>query len=185
MSLVRLCYASRATFKPYTIDGMDRHVAEILAQSRRNNQRRNLVGALYYANGIFFQCLEGEEADIDALLVALGEDDRHKDLKILSRTPIRERAFRDWEMKFAMLDREIRQFLRDHGLGKFDPYRFSDAMTGELVDVLLAARDVQEDELLSVIGHPVVAARPSSPVTLLMLMCAVLAISLAAVLLNR
>jgi hypothetical protein len=153
MSLIRLCYVSRATFKPYTVNGMDQQVAGILSQSRINNQRRNLVGALYYANGVFFQCLEGEESAIDQLLAQLQLDSRHTDLRVLSRLPIRERAFQDWEMKFAMLDREIRQFLREQQLPKFDPYKFTPAMTGELVKVLLAAQDVETEQLEAVVSH--------------------------------
>lgn len=184
MSIIRLCYASRATFKPYTIDGMDHHVAEILAQSRRNNQRRNLVGALYYANGIFFQCLEGEEAEIDALLVALREDDRHKDLTILSRTSIDERVFQDWEMKFAMLDHEIRQFLHEYGLGKFDPYRFSAEMTEQLIRVLVTAQDVQNEQLANAIGRTAPVYRQAAPVTTVMLMGALLTLTFMALLFN-
>ena len=147
MSLIRLCYVSRATFKPYTVNGMDQQVAGILSQSRINNQRRNLVGALYYANGVFFQCLEGEESAIDQLLAQLQLDSRHTDLRVLSRLPIRERAFQDWEMKYAMLDREIRQFLREQHQAKFDPYKFTPAMTEELVKVLLAAQDVESEQI--------------------------------------
>lgn len=152
MSLIRLCYVSRATFKPYTVNGMDQQVARILSQSRLNNQRRNLVGALYYANGVFFQCLEGEESAIEQLLAQLQQDSRHTDLRILSRLPIRERAFQDWEMKFALLDREIRQFLREQHQAKFDPYQFTPAMTEALVKVLLAAQDVETEQLETVIA---------------------------------
>lgn len=154
MSLVRLCYVSRATFKPYTVGGvMDPEVAGILSQSRTNNQKRDLVGALYYANGVFFQCLEGEESAIGHLLEKLGKDSRHKDLQVLSKTPIQVREFQDWEMKFAMLDREIRQFMREQHLGKFDPYKFTPAMTEELVKVMLAAKDVDNAQLESVAGQ--------------------------------
>ena len=159
MSLIRLCYVSRATFKPYTVNGMDQQVAGILSQSRINNQRRNLVGALYYANGVFFQCLEGEESAIDRLLEQLQQDSRHTDLRVLSRVPILERAFQDWEMKFAMLDREIRQFLREQQHAKFDPYKFTPAMSEELVKVLLAAQDVETEQLEAVAVHQ---PRPSS-----------------------
>jgi len=153
MSLVRLCYVSRATFKPYTVDGMDQQVAGILSQSRTNNQKRDLVGALYYANGVFFQCLEGEESAVSHLLERLRQDSRHQDLQVLSKTSIQVREFQDWEMKFAMLDREIRQFMRDQQLGKFDPYKFTPAMTEALVKVLLAAQDVDSAQLESVAGR--------------------------------
>ena len=153
MSLVRLCYVSRATFKPFTVDGIDQQVAAILSQSRTNNQKRNLVGALYYANGVFFQCLEGEESAVNHLLEKLQQDSRHQDLQVLSRTPIQVREFQDWEMKYALLDREIRQFMREQHLGKFDPYKFTPAMTEELVRVMLAAKDVDSAQLESAVGQ--------------------------------
>jgi hypothetical protein len=68
--LQRMVYASRATFAPSRQgNGIDVEVARILMQSRRNNPRRGLVGALYYGDGAFFQCLEGEPAAIDEVYV--------------------------------------------------------------------------------------------------------------------
>jgi hypothetical protein len=132
---------------------MDHQVAEILTQSRVNNQKNNLVGALYYANRVFFQCLEGEESAIDQLLEKLRRDSRHQDLKVLRREVIQTRRFQDWEMKFAMMDREIREFLHQHHLGKFDPYHFTPEMTEALVNVLLAAQDVDSAEVEFAAGH--------------------------------
>jgi len=62
-------------------------------------------------------------------------------------------------MKFAMMDREIRLFLREQQLPKFDPYKFTPAMTEALVGMLLAAQDVETEQLEAVVGH---SHRPSS-----------------------
>jgi hypothetical protein len=143
-SLLRLVYVSRATFKPFNMElgkGLDGHVIKILNQSRRNNQKRNLVGALYYGNGCFFQCLEGEKSDIDTLYAILEQDPRHKDLKILSSNPIEERAFHSWEMKYATIDQEVRVLLRKYKFSKFDPYHFNQQMIDELVAMLQRADD--------------------------------------------
>lgn len=57
-NLIRLTYVSKATFKPFGgADGVDKKVAQILSVARRENKKNNLVGALYYGNGCFFQCL--------------------------------------------------------------------------------------------------------------------------------
>ena len=142
--LVRFVYVSRATFKPFDAgseSGLDANVVKILNQSRKNNQKRNLVGALYYGSGCFFQCLEGAKADIDALYATLLNDPRHKDLKILSSKPIDRIHFTSWEMKYATIDQEVRVFLRKYNLAKFDPYNFTPEMTDELVATLQQAED--------------------------------------------
>ncbi len=144
--LSRLSYASKATFKPFNaVDGVDANVANILSTARRENRKNNLVGALYYGNGCFFQCLEGQKSDIDALYAKLEKDPRHTDLKVLSIEPIQQVGFVSWEMKYAQIDQEVRAFLKNHQLGKFDPYRFSPEMTAELVAVLQKADEGLSD----------------------------------------
>lgn len=144
--LIRMSYASKATFKPFNaVDGVDANVANILSTARRENRKNNLVGALYYGNGCFFQCLEGQKSDIDALYAKLEKDPRHTDLKVLSIEPIQQVGFVSWEMKYAQIDQEVRAFLKNHQLGKFDPYRFSPEMTAELVAVLQKADEGLSD----------------------------------------
>lgn len=143
-TLYRLVYASRATFKPFKLgveNGLDGNVAKILGESRQNNQKRNLVGALYYGGGCFFQCLEGDKQDIDALYTKLLKDSRHRDLKVLKYQPVDKIAFTNWEMKYATIDQEIRAFLHKYHLAKFDPYRLDSAMIDELLDTLEQAQD--------------------------------------------
>ena len=149
-NLYRFAYASRSTFKPFnTKDGVDVNIAQILQVARKNNQKNNLVGALYYGNGCFFQCLEGTKQDIDALYSKLLKDPRHKDLKVLLSEPIQERGFSSWEMKFATIDHEVRSFLREHNVHKFDPYQFGTDMTKKLVDMLQKADDALNQQQLA------------------------------------
>lgn len=162
--LIRVTYASRATFKPFeSVGEVDSTIQHILHQARTNNQKNNLVGALYYGHGCFFQCLEGGKADIDRLLQTLKADPRHKELKILSTQPIKKRIFSDWEMKYATIDHEVRQFLRQHHLVKFDPYRFDAQMTAELVDTLQRAdRQADDLDLLNAVHTDIVHAGAAS-----------------------
>ena len=61
MSLIRLAYASRASFRPSgNASGVEPEVGRILMTSLRNNPREGIVGGLYYGDGYFFQYLEGE-----------------------------------------------------------------------------------------------------------------------------
>ena len=147
--LIRMAYASKATFKPFNTEkGVDGNVADILTTARRKNRQNNLVGALYYGNGCFFQCLEGRKQDIDALYAKLEKDLRHTELLVLSVEPIEQVGFLSWEMKYAQIDQEVRAFLKSHQLGKFDPYRFTPEMTAELIAVLQKADEgIADDEL--------------------------------------
>lgn len=160
--LIRFVYVSQATFKPFSVGAdseIDSYVINILNQSRKNNKNRNLVGALYYGNGCFFQCLEGQKTDIDALYQILLQDPRHKNLKILSSQPIEKIGFSSWEMKYATIDQEVRTFLRKYSLAKFDPYRFTPAMTDELVSTLQQA----EDEISTAALEKIAGSLPELP----------------------
>ena len=91
-SLTRIIYISRSTFKWSVNDGgIEPAVARILSKSRINNRKNGLVGVLYFGEGCFFQCLEGETATIEALYAKLLKDPRHKDLKVLVRKSIIKR----------------------------------------------------------------------------------------------
>jgi hypothetical protein len=70
-SLYRLVYASRATVVTVDDASVNANLARILMQSRKNNPPQGLVGALYYADGCFFQVLEGPRAAVDALYAKL------------------------------------------------------------------------------------------------------------------
>jgi hypothetical protein len=139
--IVRLVYASRATFKPFSnvnnAGRMDENIVNILEISRNKNANNQLVGVLYYGHGHFFQCLEGSQKSIDQLYEKLLKDTRHTDLKILSNQTIDKLGFLGWEMKFATTDMEIRSFLKSYNMARFDPYKFDSKMTEGLVEILL------------------------------------------------
>lgn len=107
--------------------GIEPSVARILVQSRINNARRGLVGALYFGDGCFFQCLEGRADEVDRLYAALLQDPRHTDLKVLARRPIERTSFSTWSMKYVPLDAPMKALLRQQGLPGFNPCRFGEA----------------------------------------------------------
>jgi hypothetical protein len=133
----QLVYASRASFKPAANGGgVEPEVARILAQSRHNNPRRQLVGALYYGDGCFFQCLEGPQDAIDALYEQLMVDSRHSDLKVLLRKSIGATSFAGWSMKYVPAATDVQNLLATRGLSKFDPYAFDNALLDAMVGLL-------------------------------------------------
>ena len=149
--LVQIIYISRSTSAPGRPEnGVDPVVARILAKSRANNRKNGLVGVLYFGDGCFFQCLEGEEGAIDSLYAKLEQDPRHKDLKIISRKPIAALSFQDWSMKYVPVEQAMTKLLLSKGMASFDPYQFDTALTQRVIDLLLTASE-QSDPVVPVV----------------------------------
>jgi hypothetical protein len=74
-------------------------VFKIIEKSARNNLRDDLSGFLIFSGNRFFQLVEGPEQAIDALLQRLGNDPRHREIRIVSRKPVAHRSFAKWKMK--------------------------------------------------------------------------------------
>lgn len=140
--LLQIIYISRSTFQPSGDGGIiEPNVARILAKSRLNNRKNGLVGVLYFGDGVFFQCLEGEEGSVNNLLEKLESDTRHRDIKVISKKYINQLSFGDWAMKFAPLDKEITKFLKDKNFKKFDPYLFSGEVINQFLNLLFNIDD--------------------------------------------
>lgn len=139
---IRLTYVSRATFPPVR-DGAGFHpeVGRILLQSRRNNGRNRLVGGLYFADGCFFQVLEGRHDQVEALYTRLQDDPRHRDLEVLDRRDIPRPAFQGWAMKHVPDAPEVRALMARHGRIGFEPYSFEPALVDAMVALLLGNAD--------------------------------------------
>lgn len=99
MSLDQLVYVSRSNIDLAT----PLAVADILDVSSRNNGEYRITGALTYSGEHFIQLLEGPPEALDWLLDRLLHDPRHRDLDVLGRVAIRERAFPEWSMVFPDL----------------------------------------------------------------------------------
>lgn len=139
-NLVQLVYVSRALFPASNNpSAVEPEVAQILAVSRTNNKRNGLVGVLYYGNGCFFQCLEGEVQAVDLLYAKLHYDARHNDLKLLSRRDISQVSFQKWSMKYVSVDIDMKILLASKGHAIFDPYKFKDETVQAILGLLLKA----------------------------------------------
>ena len=96
--LIHLIYSSVAVSAV-----SDAELQELLITSRRNNARNNITGMLLYADGAFFQAIEGEEQAVLSLYERLTRDKRHHSQTLIIREPIAKRAFADWAMGCANL----------------------------------------------------------------------------------
>ncbi len=175
--LVQMVYISRANM-PIAANGgeVGPEVSKILRKSRINNRAKNIVGALYFGNGYFFQCLEGDEDTLMALYETLKKDTRHTDLRIISMTPITTRSFGAWEMKYLPAEKEVKQLLRSFGMSAFDPYHFDEAMTAKMLNLLVNGSNLNlaepgdEDTVGSDLNH--CSAWKFSSIALAILLCA-------------
>jgi hypothetical protein len=98
-SLHQLIYYSRAT-SPLS----EAVLTALLHKARLHNQGARLGGLLLYAEGQFLQVLEGFEPDLSELYARIQADPLHHDVRTLAYGPIRERAFPDWRMGYAVGD---------------------------------------------------------------------------------
>ena len=147
--LIQIVYVSKSSFTPTVKSvGIEPNVARILAKSRVNNRKNGLVGVLYFGDGCFFQCLEGEETAIETLYAKLQLDPRHKDLLLISRKLISAFSFSEWAMKFVPLETKLNAELLANGYKSFDPYKFDDAMTTKVLKLLQdSSNETSEDSL--------------------------------------
>ncbi len=73
---------------------------DILAASRRNNQRCGVTGLLVSGGKRFLQVLEGPDQAVLATYARIQNDPRHFAFVSLATKPIEERAFGQWSMAF-------------------------------------------------------------------------------------
>jgi hypothetical protein len=139
-NLTQLVYISRSTSaRSENFKGIEPTVGRILLKSRISNRNAGLTGVLYFGDGCFFQCIEGEEDAVISVLRKLKEDHRHSDLTVLSRKLIAARSFADWEMKFVAIEEPMTELLKSRGYKQFDPYQFDGPMVESVLHFLGSA----------------------------------------------
>jgi hypothetical protein len=99
--LIQRIYASAAR-RHFETD----ELAELLRLARDNNAKLGLTGMLLYAEGSFFQVLEGPAAVVDALFAKIERDQRHDQVTQIIREPISRRYFDAWTMGFYKVSHE-------------------------------------------------------------------------------
>lgn len=99
--LIQRIYASAASHDLET-----EALLELLQVARDNNARLGLTGMLLYAEGSFFQVLEGPAEVVDALYAKIERDQRHQQVTLIIREPIPRRYFDAWTMGFYKVSRE-------------------------------------------------------------------------------
>ncbi len=182
--LVQMIYISRSTFESTdAINKIEPNVVRILAKSRTNNRKNGLVGVLYFGDGAFFQCLEGEESAINTLFAKIENDPRHKDVKLISKKYISRLSFPGWAMKYAPLDEKMGKYLKENGYQHFDPYVFTPEETQKILSFLIDAYDPSieiESSYLNPLQQPVPKQRQYKNLNFLSLLFSIMACVLSA-----
>ena len=94
--LIHLVYNSVATSAQAQAE-----VRDILSRSRTNNAACQVTGMLLFAEGSFFQVLEGPPAAVEATFARVSADPRHTRVTVIIREPIARRSFAEWTMGLA------------------------------------------------------------------------------------
>lgn len=115
---IRLCYAS--SWKGEQRDLLE-DLNHILSCSREFNSNNQINGVLYYADGSFFQCLEGEKLSVIYLFEKIKTDIRHSNIIDFGFDPIHQISFKKWSMKYVQKKTDIDLFFKAFGYGSFSP----------------------------------------------------------------
>ncbi|GHG29124.1 BLUF domain-containing protein [Paracoccus aerius] len=73
----------------------------ILATSRAKNGAAGLTGFLHRESDIYYQWLEGPEAEVLKAFDRIRSDNRHGDVEVLDRQQVATRSFPTWSMGYG------------------------------------------------------------------------------------
>ena len=80
--------------------GFDTKILDsILVQSKRNNEKNQISGALICRSDLYLQYLEGPAHKIDFIYSKIKLDNRHTDVKLLEDSRSKRRLFSNWAMR--------------------------------------------------------------------------------------
>ncbi|AYO56184.1 BLUF domain-containing protein [Acinetobacter wuhouensis] len=131
---IRLCYVStRVEHDKNLLEDL----SDILSTARQFNQEHQIYGVLYYSEGVFFQCLEGQQAVLDDLYRRISNDQRHINLHRFPDQPLKQLYFSKWSMKYVKDSTKISRFFAKLGLEKFQPYQLNNENIQDFVNLLL------------------------------------------------
>ena len=138
MSDARLLYVS----KLYDCEDPMNDLFNILTEALNFNSRNAIFGALYYGNGYFVQCLEGDRNKIEDLFYKkILKDPRHKNCEVLYFEDVNDRLFSDWHMKYANIHQDILGFFAEHNLDEFNPYTLNAETIPHFIQILASLND--------------------------------------------
>lgn len=97
----QLAYTSSSTEHDQT-----QFINEDLPRVKEKNHNIGVTGVLLFAEGTFFQVLEGDEATVRELYKTIAQDSRHTKARIVLERTARRRSFPGWAMGWRHIDAE-------------------------------------------------------------------------------
>ena len=88
-------------------------IRAIHRSARILNALDGITGLLLYNGVNFMQVVEGAESATDDLLLRLGADQRHSNLKVVDERLIEQRSFPEWAMKLVRISADYLEAQQD------------------------------------------------------------------------
>ncbi|HEY0468187.1 MAG TPA: BLUF domain-containing protein [Polyangiaceae bacterium] len=96
--MYQIIYSSVAA-RPFS----ESDLSTLLLRVRRTNERLGVTGLLLSHEGCFLQALEGNEAVVETLFLAISRDRRHHHVVKLLAREVEGRLFAGWKMGFVAM----------------------------------------------------------------------------------
>jgi len=135
-----LTYQSRASRPPSDTD-----LDEIITHARARNRKHGVTGMLLYEDGRYLQTLEGPPEGLDTIWSSIRQDERHRDIEVLTEHLVTGRLFSGWDlMLYRRIDAApktlLDRVLNKHPLTQHVP---------TVVELALDANESQLNELIA------------------------------------
>lgn len=104
-------------------------IQKILDACKRNNGDIDTTGVLLYSDTHFIQYLEGEYKTILGLYDKIKQDDRHKNVVLITTGQIENRLFPSWQMGAKKINQDKIQF--ETSLSKEEANEFNQILGGK------------------------------------------------------
>ena len=131
--MLQLCYASTRNESEHDLLT---DLSDILATSRLFNYQHMIFGVLYYAQGHFFQCLQGEDAIVNELFTRIERDSRHREVFRFDDQWIEHPNYTKWSMKYVHKHGLISSFFKRMGHLTFQPHAIEQHQLVEFIHLL-------------------------------------------------
>ncbi|KGT47153.1 BLUF domain-containing protein [Acinetobacter sp. HR7] len=147
--MLQLCYVSE---RIETEQDLLQDLSDILATARKFNHEHQIYGVLYYAQGKFFQCLQGEPEIVEQLFQSISKDRRHHQVYRFADTTVEKPRFAEWSMKYVHKHSEIAAYFSSLGHSTFLPHELNQDDLNGLLDLLYQV-DENHQQLVSPQGY--------------------------------
>ncbi|MCL6249258.1 BLUF domain-containing protein [Acinetobacter sp. ANC 4945] len=139
--MIQLCYASTRVEQQFDLI---QDLSDILVRARSFNTEKRIFGVLYYAEGRFFQCLQGEQAALEQLFQHITQDTRHQDIVRYPDQSIDQIDFSKWSMKYVNRHSEIASLFQRFGHSSFQPDLLNTEQIQAFLTTLLRLENVEQ-----------------------------------------